>query len=244
MRGLAHVLPWARVLENHILELVLHERTLRRLLRVGVEQDSVLTVPETIFPEAMVIAAVRVGHLTVALELCIMEAAIVDGAVTPLHLSLAIDLVLLELANVLFTLVLSEHVGAVTVELALGKLTFISDAIHAEFTEAGLLAVSELAIIEATVEVECLAALTVILVVFPLAVIHGALAVHEHAVSVSLAVLVVSMINITIRVGHVTATMEQAVLGLTTIHRVVAELDGAEALPGGSLTVPALLPLA
>lgn len=177
MRDLTHILPRARVLENHILELVLHKGTLDSLLRLGVEFDSVLAVPHAIFPETVIVASVRIRHLAVALKLCIIEFSVVDGAVTPLHGSLAVDLILVELAGVLFAFMLRKGVLSFAVELALSKLTFVSDAIHSEFAVSRFLALLELTVVETLVEVEGLAATTMILVVFPLTIVHGAFAV-------------------------------------------------------------------
>ena len=116
-------------------------------------------------------------------------------------------------------------------ESAVYEITLIVVSVELEFTLAVFDSVDKLACVNDRIPVPALDTFAMVLVVSPLTFVHGAVVANEDSPSVGLAVLELSLINVSICVSHPSLAVKEAILGLPTIHRVVGELDDAHTFP-------------
>lgn len=142
---------------------------------------------------------------------------------------MAVHLVVLEVALVLLVLE-EELVHAFAVEATLDEVTFVDAAVRFEDALTRLFATDVVALVEDLAFLPLFAALAVLLVIDPSALVQRVLeAAVERAATLRLAVLPVAPEDGAIGLRELTSTIELVIVELTTILAAVGELHNAEA---------------
>jgi len=141
--------------------------------------------------------AIWVSSHTLAVGLAVFEFAVVVGAVGPGHLASAVHVVLLESTLVDFA-GLGKVVLTFSVELAVNEIAFINVTVKFKFTFACLLSIDEVSSVNDLVVVPLLSSFSVILIIFPLTLIHRSLLIDKNTFSGGFTVFPLTLVNITI----------------------------------------------
>jgi hypothetical protein len=181
-------------------------------------------------PLTIVDIAIGVAFLTHTVHHAIFELTNVLTLVGPSHLSHTAWLILLELPFVNLARI-REVVLACTVEHTINKFARIGTSLTRECSLACLLAINEIAFVLDLVVVPILSALTVLLILFPVAFVEATLCIAESTDSVRHAITPLSLVNVAIGVCHTAKTFELAVKGLTLVDCTVRILDGTNTTP-------------
>lgn len=110
-------------------------------------------------------------------------------------------------------------------ELSIGKLSFIEVVIELQLALAVFLSFDKGSRVDNSVLIHPLDTFSFIHVIFPLSLVHCAVAAYENTLSVGFTVLELALVNITIFMSHSSLAFEQAIFSLSFVYRFICELD-------------------
>lgn len=188
--------------------------------------DAVL---EVLFESTGKLVAICVYFNTLSIHFAIFELSFIGGSIWIGEHTLSSHLVILEVTFVEWPAV-GEVVLSLAVEHAILEIAFVVVAIELKLSLSRLFAVRELPSKLNGILVPALNSFAMVKVIFPLTLVHGAVVANEYAETVGSTVLEFTLINVTVCVGHPSFSVEEAVLCLPAVNRVVSKLDRAKAL--------------
>ena len=171
-----------------------------------------------------------IGSSTFSVSLSVSEITLVVSSIGPGHLTFSVHVVLNEFSFVDLSW-LREVVLSLSVEFAVNELSLINVTIKLEFTFTSLLAINEVTSVNDLVVVPLFSTLSMILVIFPLTLIHWSLLVDEDTMAGGFSILPLTLVNITVWVSHSSLSVEETLLGLSLIFGTIWELNCSETGP-------------
>ena len=174
---------------------------------------------------------------SLALHSAILKFTIVSRSIREEHGSLPIHVVLNEIALINPTR-FGKVVLALSVELAINEVTFVGATLELKLAFSCLLSHRKVTRVLHLSTFPSLHSMPILQVVRPFTLVHGSFGINKHTVAFCLAVLPLTLVDVSIRVVHPSFSVEQLVLSLTLVARSVTEFDFSQSLPVGSVLVP------
>jgi hypothetical protein len=125
----------------------------------------------------------------------------------------------------------SKVIFALTVELAINEVSLIVGAIELESSLTSFLSFDEVSSVDNLTFVPHLLAESMLPILVPLALVKGAVFVHEHSLAMCLAIKPLSLVDVPIGVGHATFAIEHLIFSEAFVLGAIFKLDDTEAFP-------------
>ena len=121
-------------------------------------------------------------------------------------------------------------------ELAVNEVAFVVSTFKLKPAFPGLFAFDEFASKLNLIVIPRFGAVSMLLIVLPHTLIHGAVGVHKYAHAVSFSVYPLALVDVAICMGHAAFAIELLVLRHALVCGPVRELDYSYAFPDGSVS--------
>jgi hypothetical protein len=169
-----------------------------------------------ILPVTNVSISVRKMLSTFSVHLANFEVTFISWLVWPDHDTFAVHVIIFE-----FSLVelagIREVIFAVAVELAVNEVSLVVASFKFEAAVAWLLSVDEHAGVFDFVIAPGFTPVAVLLVVHPLALIHGSVGVNESSVAIGFPIQPLSLVDVFICMGHTPLAVKNLIFGHSLI---------------------------
>ena len=189
-----------------------------------------MAVHLVIFELPYILVSVCKHFCALAVHFAVLKLAFELAAVWPRHHSSSLHIIVSEFSFI-HAACICEIIPAMTVEFSVLKLAFVVASLELEPALSCLLALMELSDVLDAIEIPALSADAMLLVVYPLSLVHIAVHVDENSKPICFPIFPRSLVNITVYMGHPSTSVVETILRLSFINIPIRKLNCAETFP-------------
>jgi len=185
---------------------------------------------KVVFPITYVSIAVCEVLRTLSMHFTSLKISFIPWFIWPDDNTFSIHVIIFEFSLVELARI-CEVILAITMELAINKVSLVISALKLEPAVAWFFAVYKLASIFDFIIVPALATIAMLLVIEPFSLIHRAISVNKYSVAICFSLFPVPLVDVVIRMSHSALAVKKFVFGHTLIRRAIRKNDDTKALP-------------
>jgi len=160
----------------------------------------------------------------VAVHFSVFELTVVARLIWPNHYTVSMHIIVAEISLINFTRI-SKIIFSFSVEFSIYKIAIIIASIKFKSSSSSFFTFRKLSCIPYLSFVPSFSSHAMLLIIFPLPLIHRAFYINKYSMSICFSILPVTLVNITIGMCHSTLSIKNFIFSDSLVNRSILEFD-------------------